>query len=106
MAGLVGREIRRLEVESAHAQIGWNKEGEATLLERITAAEKALEAAKEETRTAFSVHRDASAALARITEHHLDWSRKLKLAEEAHEEAELQEIAELLHQRHEARAAA
>jgi hypothetical protein len=106
MGGLVGREIQRLDVEAALAQIGWNKEGETALLDRIMAAEKTLEAAKVETRTALIAHREASAALTRITEHHLDWSRKLRLVEEAHEEAELQEIAELLHQRQEGRAVA
>lgn len=106
MGELLGRDILRLDVETAHAQIGWNKEGEASRLERITAAEKALEVAKEETRSAIAHHRAASAALERISEHHRDWSGKQRLAEEAREESELQEIADLLHQRREAGAVA
>ena len=106
MQGLLDREIQRLDVETVHAQIGWNKEGEATRLERITAAEAALENARKETAAALAAHRIASSALARITEHHLDWSRKLRLVEEALEEAELQEIAELMHQRRESKVAA
>jgi hypothetical protein len=106
MGGLLGREIQRLDVETALAQIGWNKEGEASRLERITAAEAALETARKETMAALAAHRIATSALERIMEHHRDWSHKLRLVEEAHEEAELQEIAELLHQRREARVAA
>jgi len=106
MAGLVGREIKRLDVENTLAQIGWNREGEADRLERIKSAQMALETAKEETRVALAAHRSAIAALERINEHHLDWSRKLRLAVEALEEAELQEIAELLYQRQEIKSAA
>jgi len=106
MGDLVSRKIQRLDVETALAQMGWNKEGETALLERIAAAEATLETARKETIAALAAHRTALAALARIDEHHRDWSRKLRLAEEAHEEAELQEIAELLHQRREARVAA
>jgi len=105
MGNLLDREIQRLDLEGALAQIGWNKEAEETRLERIKDAEAALENARKETADALAAHRIASTALARITEHHLDWSRKLRLAEEAYEEAELQEIAELLHQRRESRVA-
>lgn len=106
MEDLAAREIRRSDLENVKAQISWNAEGEATHLEKIAGAVSALEEAERDLETAAEMHRAALVALEKIEAHRKDWQAKLLLAEEAAEDAELQEAAELSHARRTARIAA
>lgn len=106
MEKLLGGGITRGELETAKAQIAWNRDGEEAYLERISSAKSALESARKELKEAAELHQKAYLSLEKIKAHRSEWSSKLVLAQEAADEAELQEVAELLHQRVEARHAA
>lgn len=106
MESLLGKGILRADLETVKAQIAWNLSGEAAYLERTAAAETALESARRELAEATLLHQEAYLSLEKLKEHRLDWVRKVELALETAEEAELQEVAELLHQRKEMRPAA
>jgi hypothetical protein len=89
--------VRKAEIDRAHAQILWNQEAESVYRERLEAAIRAGKEAQGAVAEAAEARRVAGMARERIAAHRQEWTRIRQLAEEAAEESELQEVAELLY---------
>ena len=89
--------VRKAEIDRTHAQILWNQEAESAYRERLEAAIRSEEEVRAAVAEAAEARRVAGMARERIAAHRQEWTRIRQLAEEAAEESELQEVAELLY---------
>lgn len=89
--------LPKAEVDRARSQILWNQEAEAAYSQRLEAAREALAAAIAAKDLAAEERRLAGVARERISLHREEWLKVERRRAEAEEEAELQEVAELLY---------
>lgn len=89
--------LPKAEVDRARSQILWNQEAETAYAQRLEAARDALTAAIAAKDLAAEERRLAGVARERISLHREEWLKVERRRAEAEEEAELQEVAELLY---------
>lgn len=89
--------LPKAEVDRARSQILWNQEAESAYAQRLEAARDALAAAIAAKDLAAEERRLAGVARERISLHREEWLKVERRRAEAEEEAELQEVAELLY---------
>lgn len=89
--------LPKSEIDRARSQILWNQEAESGYQAKLEAAKEALKEATASREVDAEERRLAGVARERISLHRDEWLKEERKRAEAQEEAELQEVAELLY---------
>jgi len=96
MGRLAGAVVPKTAIDQARSQIQWNTEGEEPYRKRVEVAAEELRTSILSREKAEEERRLAGLAMERIATHRQEWINEQKRREEEAEDAELQEIAEIM----------